>query len=190
MNILRNILRKGHSKNETRIGTFWFINGEIVIGRTTEYRGVRRHKLDVTPHTDVWREVKDRLRLPAEQKFNYYPRGRVVPYGKKLKVYLDDQLLDDPKYIGKITDAFNLTSGSFEVETHRQHYNSEVDPEGNKITPKTRHKYEIICPHCMQKYKKFNTSPRNETPEKCKCDNCKELMSGAQVIDRFPEENI
>lgn len=116
--------------NESRVGAFFIVNGDILSNDVAVQDGDEYGNfVNYSSHWDLWRAAQKAL--PQLRKIDYatFPRGRVV-YNKDTRKYI---IYIDPKLnnvidLDIITSQYNLRSGSYIVDDKDEHYRSSDNP--------------------------------------------------------------
>lgn len=116
---------------ESKVGAFYMGLGEISADDTPVRDGVQGSTFNFIDgdmgHFDLWNNyTKKQWNIPrAFDDYSMYPRGRVI-FDKEQNKYViiaDKKIINNKSAIAKVTDTFNLKSGSYILKSD-SHYKS------------------------------------------------------------------
>lgn len=123
-------LMENRNLNESKVGAFFIVNGDILSNEIDVRDGESYGDfVNYSSHWDLWRAAQRQYPDLKSIEYDTFPRGRVV-YNKathKYIIYLDSKLNNEID-IELITDRFDLKSGSYIIDDQDEHYVSSDHP--------------------------------------------------------------
>lgn len=126
-------LQENRVLNESKVGAFFIVNGDILSNEVDVRDGESYGDfVNYSSHWDLWRAAQRYYPVLRKIEYDTFPRGRVV-YNSKIKKYIIyiDPKLNNEIDIDLIADRFDLRVGSYIVDDSDEHYQSSSNPPSN-----------------------------------------------------------
>lgn len=126
-------LQENRVLNESKVGAFFIVNGDILSNEVDVRDGESYGDfVNYSSHWDLWRAAQKYYPVLRKIEYDTFPRGRVV-YNSKIKKYIIyiDPKLNNEIDIDLIADRFNLRVGSYIIDDSDEHYQSSSNPPSN-----------------------------------------------------------
>lgn len=126
-------LQENRVLNESKVGAFFIVNGDILSNEVDVRDGESYGDfVNYSSHWDLWRAAQRYYPALKNIEYDTFPRGRVVYNSKTRKyiIYIDPKLNNEID-IDLIADRFDLRAGSYVIDDSDEHYQSSSNPPSN-----------------------------------------------------------